>query len=271
LDGWRLLTGWLEGGDAKTSEQESCSLLSTALRSLAFSPPSLCLTVSAIMSADAPASATNGAPLTEWQKMVTGQLYNAQDPEIQAIQLAGAEWSVRYNAALTMPTPDRLVMLKERMGSCGEGVWVRPPLYFDFGTNLHLGSNVAINFGCVALDVCPIRIGDRTLIGSNVQLLAADHPRDVATRSSGVEGGKPITIGADVWIGSGAIILPGVSVGEGAIVGAGAVVSRDVPAGCTVAGNPARVVNDKHAEANIKASQEYTAKAAAAAAAAAKQ
>jgi len=134
---------------------------------------------------------------------------------------------------------------------------------------LHLGSNVAINFGCVALDVCPIRIGDRTLIGSNVQLLAADHPRDVATRSSGVEGGKPITIGADVWIGSGAIILPGVTVGDGAIVGAGAVVSRDVPAGVTVAGNPARIVNDKHAEENIKASKEYTAKAAAAAAAAA--
>jgi maltose O-acetyltransferase len=99
---------------------------------------------------------------------------------------------------------------------------------------------VFLNFGCILLDVCPIRIGDKTQIGPHVQLLAADHPRDAAARDAGLENGRPVTIGRNVWIGGGALILPGVTVGDDAIVGAGAVVTRDVPAGATVAGNPAR-------------------------------
>ena len=98
-----------------------------------------------------------------------------------------------------------------------------------------------LNFNCVILDVVEVTIGDRTQIGLGVQILAADHPRDPATRASGLEYGRPVRIGSNVWIGGGAIILPGVSIGDDALIGAGSVVTRDVPAGATAFGNPARV------------------------------
>jgi maltose O-acetyltransferase len=119
---------------------------------------------------------------------------------------------------------------------------VRPPFHCDYGYNISLGANVFINFNCVILDVAPVAIGADTRIGPAVQIYAADHPRDPATRRSGAESGRPVTIGSNVWIGGGAIILPGVVIGDDAIVGAGSVVTRDVPAGATVAGNPARIV-----------------------------
>jgi len=100
---------------------------------------------------------------------------------------------------------------------------------------------VFLNFNCVILDVVEVTIGDRTQIGLGVQILAADHPRDPATRASGLEYGRPVRIGSNVWIGGGAIILPGVSIGDDALIGAGSVVTRDVPAGATAFGNPARV------------------------------
>jgi maltose O-acetyltransferase len=101
---------------------------------------------------------------------------------------------------------------------------------------------VFLNFNCVILDVVAVTIGDRTQIGPAVQIYTADHPRDLAGRRSGAEFGRPIHIGADVWIGGGAIILPGVTIGDGALIGAGAVVTRDVPAGAIARGNPARFV-----------------------------
>ena len=97
-----------------------------------------------------------------------------------------------------------------------------------------------LNFNCVILDVVEVSIGDRTQIGPAVQIYAADHPRDAETRREGLEFGRPVRIGSDVWIGGGAIILPGVTIGDGAVIGAGSVVTRDVGAGETVTGNPAR-------------------------------
>jgi maltose O-acetyltransferase len=98
-----------------------------------------------------------------------------------------------------------------------------------------------MNFNCVILDICEVEIGDQTQVGPGVQILTADHPRDAAQRAEGIEFGKPVTIGRNVWIGGGAIILPGVTVGNDAVIGAGAVVTRDVPEGATAVGNPARV------------------------------
>ena len=123
----------------------------------------------------------------------------------------------------------------------GEGATVRAPFYCDYGYNVFLGAKVFLNFGCVLLDVCRIEIGDGTQIGPGVQLYAADHPRDAAVRLRGLENGKPVVIGKNVWIGGGAIVLPGVTVGDDAVIGAGSVVTRDVAAGSTVMGNQARL------------------------------
>ncbi len=119
---------------------------------------------------------------------------------------------------------------------------VRPPFHCDYGFNIRLGAGVFLNFNRVILDVAEVGIGAGTQIGPAVQIWAADHPRDAAGRASGLELGRPVRIGRNVWIGGGAILLPGVAVGDDAVIGAGSVVTRDVPAGVTVAGNPARVV-----------------------------
>ncbi|WP_165585407.1 sugar O-acetyltransferase [Roseococcus sp. SYP-B2431] len=172
--------------------------------------------------------------------MLAGRLYNAADPELQAELAAAAAWLARYNAAGTEAPAARLALLRERLSEVGDGAAIRPPFHCDYGWNIRLGAGAFLNFNCVILDVAEVAIGDRAQIGPGVQILTADHPRDAATRALGLESGRPIRIGADVWIGGGALILPGVTIGDGAVIGAGAVVTRDVPAGATAMGNPAR-------------------------------
>lgn len=180
----------------------------------------------------------------EKEKMLAGELYDASDPEIQADHGAAMAWLVRYNAALGASASDRRKLLTERFASVGEGADIRPPFHCDYGFNISLGTGVFLNFSCVILDVVNVSIGDRTQIGPGVQILTADHPRSPVDRATGLEFGRPIRIGANVWIGGGAIILPGVSVGDDAVIGAGAVVTRDVPPGVTVVGSPARQISN---------------------------
>jgi maltose O-acetyltransferase len=137
-------------------------------------------------------------------------------------------------------------LLLERLAAVGDGAVIRPPFHCDYGINIRLGAGVFLNFNCVILDVVEVTIGDHTQIGPGVQILAADHPRDPALRASGLEFGRPVSIGRNVWIGAGAIILPGVSIGDSALIGAGSVVTRDVPAGVTAFGNPARIAGSQH-------------------------
>jgi len=171
--------------------------------------------------------------------MLAGELYRP-DAELGADQAATKAWLVRYNAALALPVSQRHALLRERLAHVGNDAVIRPPFFCDYGYNIRLGDNVFLNFNCVILDVVEVIIGDRTQIGPAVQIYAADHPRDAETRRSGVELGRPVRIGSDVWIGGGAIRLPGVTIGDGALIGAGSVVTRDVGAGQTVTGNPAR-------------------------------
>jgi maltose O-acetyltransferase len=178
--------------------------------------------------------------MNEKLKMLAGDLYDASDPELQAERDAAARWMLRYNASAGLPVTQRLALLRERLASVGDGTEVRPPFHCDYGGNISLGERVFLNFNCVILDVVPVIIGDGTQIGPAVQIYAADHPRDAATRRSGLEFGRPIQVGRNVWVGGGTIILPGVRIGDDAVIGAGSVVTRDVPAGATVAGNPAR-------------------------------
>lgn len=172
--------------------------------------------------------------------MLAGDLYDASSPEIQADLAATMDWLARYNAALALPPAERRKLLVERLAAVGEGAVIRPPFHCDYGFNISLGAGAFLNFNCVVLDVIAVTIGDRTQIGPGVQILTADHPRDFATRDAGLEFGRPVHIGRNVWIGGGALILPGVTVGENAVIGAGSVVTRDVPPGATVMGNPAR-------------------------------
>jgi maltose O-acetyltransferase len=177
--------------------------------------------------------------LSQKQRMLAGELYDASDPEIQADHAGAVAWMARFND-LGLPMDQRHALLAEQFAYAGEGATIRPPFHCDYGFNISLGDGAFLNFNCVILDVVAVTIGAKTQIGPGVQILAADHPRDAAERAGGLEFGRPISIGANVWIGGGAIILPGVRIGDDALVGAGAVVTRDVPPGATVVGNPAR-------------------------------
>ncbi len=180
--------------------------------------------------------------MTQKERMLAGELYVADDPELVADAGRAAAWLDRYNRASTATAEARHALLVEGLGHVGRGATIRPPFHCDYGYNIHLGEGAFLNFGCIVLDVVPVRIGEATQIGPGVQILTADHPRDPARRGQMLEFGRPVTIGRNVWIGGGALILPGIAVGDNAIVGAGSVVTRHVPAGVTVAGNPARLL-----------------------------
>lgn len=113
-----------------------------------------------------------------------------------------------------------------------------PPFYTDFGKNITIGKDVFINSGCHFQDQGGITIGDGSLIGHNVVLATINH--DLYPENDRKNHYAPIKIGAHVWIGSNATILPGVSIGDWAVVAAGAVVTKDVPALTVVGGIPAK-------------------------------
>jgi maltose O-acetyltransferase len=173
--------------------------------------------------------------------MLAGEPYYANDPELEEDRSAASAWMVRYNATLSASDADRRDLLQELLAEAGDGVVIRPPFHCDYGYNIRIGPDVFFNFNCVVLDVVAVTVGARTQIGPAVQIYTADHPRDPTVRRTGVEFGRPIRIGQDVWIGGAAIILPGVTIGDNAVIGAGSVVTRDVPADSTARGNPARI------------------------------
>lgn len=174
--------------------------------------------------------------------MLAGELYIADCPELVADIKRISEWMDRYNATAARTREERHALLEDVFEHVGVGSNIRPPFHCDYGYNISLGSRVFLNFNCVILDVVKVVIGDGTQVGPGVQILTADHPRDPERRARRLEFGRPVTIGANVWIGAGAIILPGVTIGEGAIVGAASVVTRDVPANGVAVGNPARLI-----------------------------
>src|SRR6266567_5474905 len=187
-----------------------------------------------------PSSKAGPMTQTEKKKMLAGELYRPGDAELQADLAANKNWMAEYNAAAAKSVGERHALLVRRLGFVGEGVVVRPPFLCDYGFNIRIGAHAFLNFNCVILDVAVVTIGEGAQIGPAVQIYAADHPRDAEQRRSGLELGRKVAIGRNVWIGGGAIILPGVTVGDDAVIGAGAVVTKDVSQGATVVGNPAR-------------------------------
>ncbi len=178
---------------------------------------------------------------TEREKMLAGELYDALDPGLVADRIRARELCQRLNAASEADEALRRDLCRQLFGQGGDTVWMQPPFFCDYGTNIELGERVFFNFNCIVLDVCRVRIGDYTLFGPGVQILTPVHPLDAALRRQ-QEYGKPVEIGADVWVGAGAFILPGVSIGSGSVIGAGSVVTRDIPPGVFAAGNPCRVI-----------------------------
>jgi maltose O-acetyltransferase len=179
--------------------------------------------------------------ITELQKMLAGKLYDPLDPDLLRARERARDLCRELNATREQDREPRRRILTELLGAGGESVWMQPPFYCDYGSNILLGKRVFFNFNCVVLDVCRVKVGDLTLFGPAVQIYTATHPMNAELRRR-QEFGKPVAIGADVWVGGGAIICPGVSIGAASVIGAGSVVTRDIPAGVFAAGNPCRVI-----------------------------
>lgn len=179
---------------------------------------------------------------TEREKMLCGELYLASDPELVEMRIVAREKCVRFNASAPRESLKRREILRGLLGRCGHEFEVEPDFRCDYGAFITVGEKFYANFGCVLLDCAPITIGANVMLAPNVHIYTAHHPLDPQVRASGLELASPITIGDNVWIGGGAIILPGVRIGDNVVVGAGSVVTRDVEANTIVAGNPARVL-----------------------------
>lgn len=185
---------------------------------------------------------------TEKQKMLAGELYDALDQELSDERLRARQLIKALNESPEEHTEERATILKKLLPHAGEGLWLQPPFYCDYGTNIKCGEKVFFNFNCVVLDVMQVSIGSRTLFGPNVQIYTATHPVNYKERASGLEYAKPISIGEDVWVGGSAVICPGVTIGDRTVIGAGSVVTKDIPSDVFAAGNPCKVIRQLEKE-----------------------
>ncbi|KAF0094585.1 MAG: maltose O-acetyltransferase [Puniceicoccaceae bacterium 5H] len=176
------------------------------------------------------------------ERMLAGEAYRPDDPELAALRLQARRLTQRYAQLDPADAAGQAAVLGELLQADAREVKIEPPFSVDYGCHITFAGAAFINFGGVILDVAPVRIGHRFQAASHVQLLTATHPLAPEARASGWESGRPITIGDDVWLGGGAIVLPGVTIGHRAVIGAGSVVTKDVPDDALVVGNPGRVM-----------------------------
>lgn len=177
---------------------------------------------------------------SEKEKMIAGDLYFSADPELAADRKAARKKQILINHEDDSKRRNQRV--KETFGSVGDSLHVEQTIRFDYGYNISVGENFYANYDCVLLDICPITIGDNCMLAPNVKLYTASHPLHPIKRKSGLEDGKPITIGNDVWIGGGSVMIPGVTLGDNVVVGAGSVVTKSYSDNVVIAGNPAKVI-----------------------------
>ncbi|OIK08650.1 maltose acetyltransferase domain-containing protein [Bacillus sp. MUM 13] len=179
---------------------------------------------------------------TEKEKMILGEMYNPADPELAEGRVSARRQVRVFNETLETEIDKRTELLKELFGSTGNGLYIEPNFRCDYGYNIFVGENFYANFDCVILDVCKVKMGDNCFLAPGVHIYTATHPLIPAERNSGLEYGKPVTIGNNVWIGGRAVINPGVTIGNNAVIASGAVVTKDVPDNVVVGGNPARII-----------------------------
>jgi maltose O-acetyltransferase len=193
--------------------------------------------------------------MTEREKMLAGEFYHSRDPELLAMYHRCRKLLKAFSQADSEMADQKRAILLQLLGRVGENVWIEAPFFCDYGQNISIGDNVFINYNCLLLDCNRITIGNNVLLGPGVQLCTATHPVAAAERvvvpsreNGNVAGYRtralPITVGNNVWLGGGAIVLPGVSIGDNTTIGAGSVVTRSIPSGVVAVGNPCRVVRE---------------------------
>jgi maltose O-acetyltransferase len=184
--------------------------------------------------------------------MRAGELYRGDDPELNRELDRRQAMVGALNAIPYEHSAQRAAALAALLAGIGEGTFIRPPFYCDYGDGIRIGTRTFVNFSCTMLDGAEISVGDECMIASGVQLITATHPIDPVARRAGWEQALPVTIADGVWLGAGVLVRPGVSIGENTVVGAGSVVTRDLPTGVVAYGNPARVAREIGEEDRIR-------------------
>ncbi|HCL4445066.1 TPA: sugar O-acetyltransferase [Clostridium botulinum] len=176
---------------------------------------------------------------TEKEKMLSGELYCAMDEELVKEHIRAQQLLAEFNNSLG---EDKNELLKSLFGKVGDNFCIKPTFRCDYGSNIYVGENFFANYDCIILDVCKVTIGDNCMLAPRVCIYTATHPLDAETRISGLEYGKPVVIGDNVWIGGNSVIVPGVTIGNNVVVAAGSIVVNDIPDNVVVGGNPAKII-----------------------------
>lgn len=181
--------------------------------------------------------------MTEREKMAAGELYHPDaDPTLRSDRMRCKDLCQEFNRTRFSDTEAQEALLRMIFGRMHGACAITAPFWCDYGYNIELGDGFYANHNCVILDGAKVTIGKNVLLAPNCCLSTAGHAMDPAQRRDGLETARPITIGDNVWLGAGVLVLPGVTIGENSVVGAGSVVNRDIPAGVVAAGNPCRVI-----------------------------
>lgn len=184
------------------------------------------------------------APMTELEKQDAGLEYSYLDPDVSARKLAAAVGCSKLNAVDPTDSEMQERAMRELFGSVGSSPRILPIFSCDYGKNIHVGDEFLANYNLTILDIAPVHIGDRVMIGPNTSIITVNHPISLKGRRQHLAQGTPVTIGDDVWIGANCTILPGITIGNNVVVAAGAVVTKDVPDNCVVGGVPAKVIKE---------------------------
>lgn len=182
--------------------------------------------------------------MTEKEKMLSEQLYTAEDAQLQKESKNAKRVTRIFNNTTEEEGLYRIQLLKELFKKTGERLWIEPPFHCDYGCHISVGENFYANYDCIIIDVCDVEIGDNVFFAPRVGVYTAGHPIDAEIRNTGLEYGKKIKIGNSVWIGGNTVINPGVTIGDNVVIGSGSVVTKDIPSGVVAAGVPCKVIRE---------------------------
>ena len=189
--------------------------------------------------------------MTPIELMENGKLHHWNDKEIQELGKKAELLVEQYNSTKAGEDEKRTEILKELLGDGGGKCFIKPPFRCDYGKFIEIGEGTFLNFDCIILDACKVKIGKRVLIGPRTCIYSATHPIYAPVRIEGFDVSKPVTIGDNVWLGGNVVVNPGVTIGENSIIGSGSVVTKDIPANVIAAGNPCKIIREINDEDRV--------------------
>ena len=186
-----------------------------------------------------------GKIMTEREKMLRGQLYNANyDRELNEIRMRCKDLCYEFNHLKPSSVSEQERLVRRLLGKTGNRFCITAPFWCDYGCNIEIGENFYTNHNCVILDGAKVTFGNNIFIAPNCTFSTAGHPLDAQQRNQGLEYAYPITVGDNVWFGASVTVLPGVTIGSNTVIGAGSVVNRDIPSGVIALGTPCKVLRE---------------------------